>query len=161
MNWFSLFTTALATWQIIEIWRHSEITGRGRAVGENWELSDYAFVRFWGRLAACAFCLSVWCAEFVGPVLVDHGFTAPWLQIPATILRWLAFGLAASRLANLGNDLTYQWSRTTKHDQLLPDSKAHLESNDDESQPSDVRCASGGDHEDGGAIGTESDSGSP
>lgn len=106
-----LVVAALATWQAVEIWRHGELFADRRDAVEVWVDSPqarglYGAVDGWlkwfvGGLLLCPFCLSVW----VG-----------WLAVLAATGHWTAQlfvgGLAASRLANLGNDLSRAWCRT-------------------------------------------------
>ena len=96
--------SALACWQILEIWRHGSIFDRPRA----WlEVHEGFFV----DLLLCMFCLSNW----VGPLCVAGVFVVAfgpdnfeWHYLIA--LPFL--GLAVARLANLFNDLSRGFSRT-------------------------------------------------
>lgn len=156
MTPLNFLIATLATWQVVEIWRHSEICGGLRARVECCEGSSRRIIHYFGRLLACGYCLSVWVATGFGPLLQETQTTWPVWREFLIAVRWLAYGLAVSRCANLGNDLTYQWCRTVKHDKLLPDqnSKAYLETTHDgagtdvslaSSESSDVRLESGGD----------------
>jgi hypothetical protein len=164
-----LFILALATWESIEIWRHSELTAEARAYVE---VAGNEFIK---ALARCAFCMAPWEA-WVIIVAVD---SSPWLlawQDNGTytyyimrgvgyLLRTLILGLAVARLANLGNDLTHQWCRTPHDNKLNLDEDDHdgEETGDDGDDGDDVRRSSGrdpetgspGDHDQapGGAIG--------
>jgi hypothetical protein len=161
-EFYTLFVAALATWQIVEIWRHSEIMARPRAWFENKECSERDFVRFWGRLAACAFCLSIWVAQVCVPLTHDWHPPVRWLEIVLLVLNLIVTGLAVSRLANLGNDLTYRWCRTTKHDKLVLDiPKALIESDDDDArdESEDVRREGIGDAAGTVQGGSDGDSG--
>lgn len=93
----TLLVVGLATFQAVEVFRHST-------------LQPVADLRAWmemqpgilPELRACGWCLSIWVAF----ALIIA------MQIP--VLNWAVWGLAASRLANLLNDWSYEWSRTPK-----------------------------------------------
>lgn len=97
-----LLIAGLAVWQIVEILHHAEIAVPVRL----WALAaadrPAGLRRFVGRLLLCPFCSSVWAGGFVTACLVS-----PWTA-------WFPFLLAASRFANLGNDLTAQRCRTPR-----------------------------------------------
>lgn len=86
----------LATWQAVEVWRHGEICASWRAY---YEARD----DFVARLLTCGFCLSVW----VGWLLYLS-------MASAVVLHWVVGGLAAARLANLGNDCFHAYCRTPR-----------------------------------------------
>lgn len=100
MGTLSLFVVALATWQAVEIWRHSTLFADWRSITETWDNKL-------GELLSCPWCLSVW----VGIVfcLLLH-FSEVWLI--GIISQTFIYGLAVSRLANLGNDYFKQYCRT-------------------------------------------------
>lgn len=90
---------ALAVWEVIEIWRHGDLFAGLRARTE-------AYDTWWSYLLGCGFCLAPWTALAV---------VLAWHYVPAAKLVILAFAVA--RLANLGNDLAYDWCRTPKSGQ--------------------------------------------
>lgn len=111
---------ALSTWQAVEVWRHSSLTADARdrlsfyldsePVGRGWLLPTADAVGRWlAKLLLCPWCLSVWVGGAVSIALLSEHW-AP---------RLVVYALAASRAANLGNDLTHAWSRTP--DRGLPD----------------------------------------
>ena len=90
----------LAVWQAVEIWHHSELFLPWRTRLRAWRDKGSRVGSFVGRLLLCPFCLSPW----VGWIIA--------LMVLTTPLRWLIYGLAAARVAQLGNDLTHTWCRT-------------------------------------------------
>lgn len=105
-----LCIAALAVWQIVEIWHHSSLFATKRARVELME-------GFFGQLLSCPWCLSVWVAWVVGVVvLVELPPTTDfWNTVGFCVLgfaKLLVFGFAVSRLANLGNDLAANYTRT-------------------------------------------------
>jgi hypothetical protein len=92
-----LVIAALAAWQAIEIWRHGSIFAGLRARLE-------LYHNFWTELLLCPFCLSPW----VGLVTIMLVRQQAWYAT------WPMYALAIARLANLGNDFTYHYSRTPK-----------------------------------------------
>jgi hypothetical protein len=113
MGMTELIVAALATWEILEIWRHSSLLASWRSITENWE-------GFWGDLTSCPFCMAPWTA------LVCLVLLAPYRLLPG---EWSLLGLmptlviyafAVARLANLGNDLGYPFCRTVRHNKILP-----------------------------------------
>lgn len=106
LTFTNLIIAALATWQAVEIWHHSEIFARWRAYVEA--------VGGWpAALMRCPFCLSVWVA-FSLAVIVLHETD----RLDAVKL--FVFALAVARLANLGNDLFYDKCRTPRQTDLPP-----------------------------------------
>jgi len=98
----TIIIAALATWQIVEIWRHSLLLAPIRAITEMWTGKI-------GELLSCPFCLSTW----VGMLCLIM------LQVQDQGLAGLSAGLvvkafAVARLANLGNDFFKQWTLTPK-----------------------------------------------
>lgn len=65
-----LVIAALATWQAVELWRHSELLATWRARTELWE-------GFFGRLLACPFCLSVWVGGIAALIVALPEIGAP------------------------------------------------------------------------------------
>lgn len=97
-----LIVCGLATWQIVEIWRHGSIFGKARMRAEALSNSDSAFYLV-GDLLNCPFCLSVW----VG--FISYGLWC-WHYTSLVVI-----GFAISRLANLGNDFAYFITRSPGH----------------------------------------------
>jgi hypothetical protein len=98
-----LVISALATWQAVEIWRHSSLFADWRAITETWDNKV-------GELLHCPWCLSVWVATLFATLLY---FSDVWLL--GIVSQMFIFGLAISRLANLGNDYFKQYSRTPRN----------------------------------------------
>ena len=116
----------LATWQAVEIWRHSTLFAGCRAVVECWLVRPepthpdlrghwwsgllragdvyYAARAKLAELLSCPWCLSVWVATLFAAWLL---LGPPWSLIPL-------YGLAASRGANVLSDWTRATSRTPK-----------------------------------------------
>lgn len=105
MDLAGLAITALATWELVEIWHHSGLTAGLRARAQCWD--DWK-----GELLGCPFCLSVWVAAAL--VLLAEVPGATWIAPRA------ALALAGARLANLGNDLAHAHCRTPRADRLGP-----------------------------------------
>lgn len=101
-NLMFIIVAALATWQIVEIWRHSKLMASLRSRTEMWD-------NFLGELLSCPFCLSVWVSLFcmLGLELSDWG-------LAGYILSLMIYALAVSRLANLGNDVFKQFCLTPR-----------------------------------------------
>lgn len=97
-----LLLCGLATWQIVEIWRHGSIFSRARMRAEALAQSNSAF-HLLGELLICPFCLSVW----VG--FITYGL---WCVPFANLI---VVGFSISRLANLGNDFAYTKTRSPGH----------------------------------------------
>lgn len=100
----NLTIAALATWQIIEIWHHSSLMARWRAITQTWD-------NFFGRVLNCMFCLTPWvswlvCSIVFVPVPPWDGTFANLAVEIVTLLQFVILGFAIARLANLGNDLT-------------------------------------------------------
>jgi hypothetical protein len=119
-----LIIAALATWEIIEIWRHSSIMADFRARTELWDNKL-------GQLVNCPFCLAPWVALWV---LVPLLLPEPRLDVQtlfywpsligwmgAGLWYWIVWGFAVARLANLGNDLTHKWCRTPHEEEDIQD----------------------------------------
>jgi hypothetical protein len=102
MSTVELIVAALATWQIVEIWRHSPLFANWRSITEMWDNKL-------GELLGCPWCLSVWvgflCASALR--LTSVSLIGPYVEI-------VLYGFAASRLANLCNDLFKSYCRTPK-----------------------------------------------
>lgn len=123
MTVFGLVVAGLATLQAVEVWHHGSVFAGWRARVQTWPTEGA-----WGRLAElllCPFCLSVWVGTVAAvvaavPLPAGDGWWAwvGWLALGAG--KAFAYGLAASRLANLTNDATHAISRTPGRDALLP-----------------------------------------
>ena len=106
-NAVSVIVSALAVWQVVEIFHHSQLTVTLR----KWALnaSQGRWVRaFFGKLLSCPFCLSHWVAGGVVLLL--------WLTTLVPELEYIIWIFAITRLANLGNDLSYNYCRSPKVD---------------------------------------------
>ena len=95
---FHLLIWCLATWEIIEIWRHGSIFAGLRA---RVELYDSMLA----TLLLCGFCLSPWVAAAV----IASWATDWWIP------RFVITAFAVARLANIGNDLAHDWCRTPRN----------------------------------------------
>lgn len=94
-----LVVAIMATWQIIEIWRHASLFASWRAEVETWD-------GWLGELLTCPFCLSVWVALIVSSITL-------WYELrDLTLLPVYAF--AVSRGANLANDVFHSVNRTPR-----------------------------------------------
>jgi hypothetical protein len=95
---FAFILVILATWQAVEVWHHSSLFASARAY---FEATDSAL----SHLLACPFCLSLW---------VGLACSAVSLLPPLPWVRLLLWPLAASRVANVLNDLLHPLSRTPR-----------------------------------------------
>lgn len=137
-----LFVAMLATWEIVEIYRHSLLFADRRSKME-------ARVDKLGDLFQCNFCLAPWVAALCLLILMTEHIPEgneilDGLRRVTRILRLPLYAFAVARLANLGNDLTHDYCRTPKHDKYLPPwveptSNTNLSSADDygNSEPDD------------------------
>ena len=108
MNVFELLLTGLATWQIVEVLHHADITLSLRIRAS--ESASLGGLRgFFSKLLSCPFCLSHWVA---GALVVCLFLFKPVTSLPLAPL----CVFAAAKLANLGNDLTYDSCRSPKVD---------------------------------------------
>lgn len=100
---------AIAVWQIVEVWHHSLLFSSWRGWAET---QDNRL----GELLTCPFCMSVSLGIICVSVVSIPGdwLFAWWLYVPAKMAKFFVYGLAASRLANLGNDFFYDKCRTIK-----------------------------------------------
>lgn len=99
-----LLVLALALWQALEIWHHGEIFA--------WVRKMTGYLPFWiAFLCNCMFCLGPWVATAISSAWL----LSPWLSSNLAIaVRIGVYALAMTRLAQLMNDLTYQYCRTPK-----------------------------------------------
>ncbi len=113
MGLTKLIIAALAVWQILEIWHHSSLMASWRDWAEQQE-------GWRGDLAVCMFCMSPWTASIclILLSLPELPGVLGWLGL---IPSWIISAFAVARLANLGNDLTYRWCRTVRHNRELPE----------------------------------------
>lgn len=112
MQFIDLIVLSLAVWEVIEIWHHSSLFS-------NWRAKIELYDNWFCRLLTCPFCLSVW-ASVLFVLLFVHSI---WI---------VTYILAVARLANLLNDMTYNFCRTPKENKSIPeDSKNTYESEHD------------------------------
>lgn len=97
--------TALAVWEILEIFHHSSIAAGLRSRVE-------MLPGLLGELARCMFCLAPWTAAAALLAV---------LLLPWGIGGFLITALAVARLSNVMNDVGYPWCRTVRHNTLLPE----------------------------------------
>jgi hypothetical protein len=147
---------ALATWQIIEIWRHSTLFSSARATVELWPGKL-------GELLMCPWCLSVYCACFCLFVLsLPTDWTVSWLHPWLNFIPWFLWlgtafaklvigAFAVSRLANLANDYFHDYSRTPRFtvNPAAFENKEQDESATTTTSTNDVRQEVGRDLQDG------------
>ena len=98
----------LATNQIIEVWRHSDMwliawSRESMTEVESLDQPFYVFKPLY-RLLLCPWCCSIWVGLFAASV-IEYQYGS-----------WLLTALAVSRGANLLNDLTYGFVRTPKQE---------------------------------------------
>lgn len=101
-----LIILALATWQVVETYRHGSIFAGLRA---ELEIRPGKV----GELFSCMFCLSHWAALLV--VIIGSSLPAsPWqiLEVVRQVLKIIVLALAVTRAAQLGHDLSAHWCRS-------------------------------------------------
>lgn len=101
----NIIIAALATWQIIEIWHHSLLFAPIRSITDCWQNKL-------GELLHCPFCMSPWVALICLAGLQEFGFVS-------FITQGVVYVFAASRLANLGNDVFKIWNLTPTADSYI------------------------------------------
>lgn len=107
MTLFDLIIVYLAGMQLVELYHHGSLfssTGAIplRAWAERQTGHENRIVRYLANLLTCPFCEAPWACAIVA---LGWRWGGP--------LAWLiVFAIAASRLANLTNDLTHKWSRS-------------------------------------------------
>jgi len=101
MTIVDLLICALAVWHAVEVWHHGSIFATARKYLEN-RLDGIV-----PQLLLCPFCLSLHTAAIITTwYSLAQLLEYPHLwQLPVLIL-------AICRLANIGNDVFYNWSRT-------------------------------------------------
>lgn len=90
----AIIVVALATWQAVEIYRHSSLFEEWRAATKPFEDTDWFF-----KLLGCGWCLSVWVAAFL------------FIAVYVPPFNWVVAGLAISRIANIFHDV-YRYLET-------------------------------------------------
>jgi len=111
---------ALATWQAVEVWRHGAVAASWRARVEAIDpASRRWFVRQLRAVLTCPYCLSVWVGLATTAVLAlprptPEGVVSGLAWAAVGVAKLFVVGLAVSRVANLGNDLTWAWCRTPR-----------------------------------------------
>ncbi len=103
---FSLLAVGLATWQAVEVYHHAAITLPIRQYLAT-VVPTNGVSHFFLSMLRCPFCLSHWVAGL---------FTGVWFFTPHPVDHWIVFALAATRLANIGNDLFYAYDRSPKYE---------------------------------------------
>ena len=101
----------LAVWQVTEILHHSLLLLPVRRWA-NKNSSVGVLRAFFAKLALCAFCKSHWVAGALVILLALSLEGVPYCFWTKYII-WI---FAATRLAQLGNDLCYDFTRSPKHD---------------------------------------------
>ena len=101
---FVVFLVSLATFQVVEIWRHSSLFASIRARVELWSGGLPGFL---SALLMCGHCLSIHVAFWLTAWVVTSVYVSPIFQLPV-LLPVLA--LAGSCLANIVHD----WRKTLK-----------------------------------------------
>lgn len=108
MTALTVLISALAVWEIVEIWHHSQLFATRRAYLEargGW-LAD---------MLLCPFCLSVWVAFLVISILgMDVHLTQHVPRWVIDCIQLPIYGFAVARLANLFNDFARNTCRTPK-----------------------------------------------
>jgi hypothetical protein len=99
-----LLILALGTWQTVEVLHHSKIMYPLRKVEKDtYEATGDIIAEAWG----CPFCLSHWVAA---------GYALGLISPLTSVVSWWLLVLSAVRLANLGNDLTWNYCRTPRYE---------------------------------------------
>jgi hypothetical protein len=107
MTLTDLLIVYLAGMQLVELYHHGSLFGPTgaipiRAWAERRQGHKYRVVRYLANLLSCPFCEAPWACA-IAAFGWRWGGPVAWLFV---------FALAASRLANLTNDLTHSWSRS-------------------------------------------------
>jgi len=109
MDAANVILVALATWQIVEILHHSEIALPIRRLAAR-NTQTGVFRSFFSRAYNCPFCLTHWVAATLIAVLLFY----PAHEQCRGLLTFVLVVFATARLANLGNDLAYNYTRTPR-----------------------------------------------
>jgi hypothetical protein len=132
----NVILAALAAWQVTEVLHHAEITLPIRRLTSG-SAPRGALLGFFTKLYNCPFCLSHWVTGLIVVLLLTADRLPYGNAIVAVI--WI---FAVTRLANLGNDLAYNYTRTPrfeveeKSDLEIED---ELEEGTDEDDGADLR----------------------
>lgn len=102
-----LILLALGTWQTVEVIHHSKLFYPLKSTLSYFDDRSGPLRAAWD-LISCPFCLSHWVA-----IIYMVGTCLP--GIGTAVMGWL-FILSAVRLANLGNDLTWNYNRTPRYE---------------------------------------------
>lgn len=132
----NVILAALATWQITEVLHHAEITLPIRRL-TNGSAPKGTLWSFLTKLYNCPFCLAHWVAAAVMVSLFWHDLTGLF-----PFGKYLIHVLAVVRLANLGNDLAYNYTRTPRfevEDESDIEVEDNVEDDGDEDEGTDVR----------------------
>lgn len=105
---FDVIVAGLAVWQVVEVWHHSELSLGARRKAKAAVAGASGARAFVLKLISCPFCLSHWVAGIACLLLLLGEQVSPWFS-------YLVWIFAATRVANLGNDLSYYYNRTPKH----------------------------------------------
>jgi hypothetical protein len=133
-----LTVSALAVWEIVEIWHHSHLFAGRRAwlEAQDNRISD---------LLLCPFCLSVWVSLIVLLIVGTSRYLEQheprWV---IDCIRLPIYMFAVARLANLFNDLTRKHCRTPKEQNWIlgDDGEEDTEPDDtDDPEPDDAPVA--------------------
>lgn len=137
MDAINVMVAALAAWQVTEVLHHSEIAlPIRRWAARNTQVG--VLRSFISRAYNCAFCLSHWVSGGAVVAMLLATELSPWCYY----IRYVLAVLAVTRLANLGNDLAYTYTRTPKID--LEENPHDIEVEDDpDSENPDLRGESG------------------
>ena len=118
MSLLNILISALSCWQIVEIVHHGSIFAPLREWATRVELGTQAphgrevfVLSFLARLIYCPFCLSFWAA--VASIV---------LMLLGSPTSWIVAAFAVTRLAQLGNDLTYDWTRSPRYEEIIDES---------------------------------------
>jgi hypothetical protein len=137
MDALNVVLVALATWQVTEVLHHAEITLPVR----RWTAGSIpmdASRSFFSRGFNCPFCLAHWVAALLLFLLALDLEGAPH----CTGLRYAIWLFAAVRLANLGNDVFYTYTRTPRFEVEEDDitvEDGEGEAGDEDDSASDLR----------------------
>lgn len=107
MSALQLVVCALAVWQATEIWHHGKVFQKMREELQAVASTDNGIRGFLAYGLLCPFCISVWFGFLFSVVLLNTE------TVPTEMLVFV-YGLAACRLAQLGNDLSYESCRSPK-----------------------------------------------